>query len=406
VIRTSSNNGTSWVDLSTSFFSPLFPESKLYYNNGRYFLLTSQSGDSSPTPSNIAYYADASNLSNWTSIAAFSNGTCLNGFASDGSSTLLAVGSNGPYASSTFVGFKSTDNGTTWTALPSAPFTYSAGTSAISNAYYAYGRWVVVGRNNMGFTGISFSTDLTTWAEETGLGPGTIQVATEDGGAWQFGGTTSWYSGYWSNSTIVLDPGNPVGLSSNTKRFLAQPASTGTPSLTLTLPYDASDIQFVAPTVLPTILWQYVPISPVTIQAQTNTPGEFLYYYAAGLPDGLRFTTDDLSGSFGIVSGTSARYSDAAQRVLIYAASANTTKLNVLQLGLRTILPTVTRQQSGAGAYTSLVRQYTVVNAAQNSVNGKTLPATYPPLGEYTRPYPPDVVATPFDPKCCGTTPS
>ena len=404
VIRTSSNNGVTWADISTNAFTPLQPESKLYYNNGRYFLLTGIPGDNNP--SNIAYYANASNLSNWTSISDFPDKTCINGFASDGVNTLLAVGSNGVFASSTSACFKSTDNGTSWTALPTSPIAYSGGVSAISNAHYAYGRWVVVGRNNTGFTGISFSTDLTTWAEEAGLGPGTIQVATEDGGAWQFGGKSPWYSGYWSNSNIVLEPGNPVGLNSNTKRFLARPVSTGTPSLTLSLPYDASDIQFVAPTTLPTILWQYVPISPLTIQAQTNTPGEFLYYYAAGLPDGLRFTTDDVSGSSAVLSGTSVRYSDAPQRVLIYAAGINTTKLNVLQLGLRTILPTVTRQQSGAGAYTSLVRQYTVVNAAQNSVNGKTLPATYPPLGEFTRPYPPDVVTTPFDPKCCGKAPS
>ena len=407
VIRSSSNNGQTWVDLSTNFFSPLFPESKLYYNSGRYFLLTSQSGDSVPAPSNIAYYADASNLSNWTSISAFPSGTSLNGFASDGSNTLLAVGSNGSFASSTSACYKSVDNGTTWSALPTSPIPYSAGISAISNAYYAYGRWVVVGRNNTGFVSISFSTDLTSWTEEPGLGPGTIQVAVEDGAAWQFGGGNIWYSAYWSNSSITgFQTGNPAGLNSNTKRFLARPVSSGTPSLTLTLPYDASDIQFVAPSTLPTILWQYVPISPITVQAQTLTPGEFLYYYAAGLPDGLQFTTDDLSGSSAVISGTSAQYSDAPQRVLVYAASEGTTKLNVLQLGLRTILPTVTRQQSGAGAYTSLVRQYTVVNAAQNSVNGKTLPATYPPLGEFTRPYPPDVVARPFDPKCCGTAPS
>jgi hypothetical protein len=67
---------------------------------------------------------------------------------------------------------------------------------------------------------------------------------------------------------------------------------------------------------------------------------------------------------------------------------------------MRTILPTVQKQQTSAGSWTSLVRQYTVVNAAQNSLNGKTLPSTEPPLGEFTRPEPPDVVSATGDPNC------
>ena len=47
-----------------------------------------------------------------------------------------------------------------------------------------------------------------------------------------------------------------------------------------------------------------------------------------------------------------------------------------------------------------MVRQYTIVNAAQNSLNGKTLPATEPPLGEFMRPEPPDAVNVLPCPKC------
>jgi hypothetical protein len=64
------------------------------------------------------------------------------------------------------------------------------------------------------------------------------------------------------------------------------------------------------------------------------------------------------------------------------------------------IVPSIERQQTSAGSWTSLVRQYTVVNAAQNSVNGKVRPATESLLGEFIRPEPPDVVSATGDPNC------
>ena len=69
-----------------------------------------------------------------------------------------------------------------------------------------------------------------------------------------------------------------------------------------------------------------------------------------------------------------------------------------MPIAMRTILPTVQKQQTSAGAWTSMLRQYTVVNAAQNSLNGKTLPATESILGEFTRPEPSDSVKE--DPAC------
>jgi hypothetical protein len=59
---------------------------------------------------------------------------------------------------------------------------------------------------------------------------------------------------------------------------------------------------------------------------------------------------------------------------------------------MRTILPTVTKQQTSAGAWTSLVRQYTTVNAAQNARDQRVFAAVDRTLGEFTAPYPPDVV--------------
>jgi hypothetical protein len=74
--------------------------------------------------------------------------------------------------------------------------------------------------------------------------------------------------------------------------------------------------------------------------------------------------------------------------------------VTLLTLGFRVIVPSIERQQTSAGSWTSLVRQYTVVNAAQNSVNGKVRPATESLLGEFIRPEPPDVVSATGDPNC------
>ena len=106
----------------------------------------------------------------------------------------------------------------------------------------------------------------------------------------------------------------------------------------------------------------------------------------------------DASGIEASITGTSSQFSDTFQRVTLYAVVGP--KVGTLPLGMRTIPPTVQKQQTSAGAWTSLVRQYTVVNAAQNSINGKALPSTEPPLGEFTRPEPPDSVNDTTCKKC------
>jgi hypothetical protein len=168
------------------------------------------------------------------------------------------------------------------------------------------------------------------------------------------------------------------------------------------IPYDASGIAFTSPTQTQYTNWQFVPISTIDVTATNPVPGNFLYYYASGLPRGLTFTPDG-AGVAATITGTPSQFSDAFQRVVLYAAlspGGGGGGVAALPLSMRTILPTVQKQQTSAGAWTSLVRQYTVVNAAENSINGRTLPATEPPLGEFTRPYPPDEVSVLPCPKC------
>jgi hypothetical protein len=187
-----------------------------------------------------------------------------------------------------------------------------------------------------------------------------------------------------------------VSFSSNTattlgysnKSLLAWTASTGTPSLTLSIPYVGSNFQWVSPVETSYTNWQFIPISPITLQADSST-GTFLYYYASGLPDGLDLSLDAV-GSQATIRGTSVVFSDAPKRVLLYANDGTTTLRR--ELGMRTIIPTVQKQQTSAGAWTSLVRQYTVVNAAQNARDQRVFATVDRLLGEFTAPYPPDVV--------------
>ena len=55
------------------------------------------------------------------------------------------------------------------------------------------------------------------------------------------------------------------------------------------------------------------------------------------------------------------------------------------------------KNQTSAGAFTSMIRQYTEVNAAQNARDSKVFPTQNNSLGEFQSPYKPDVI-TPY--KC------
>lgn len=388
ILRTSSDNGATWVDTSTSLFVDVNSNTKLFYNAGRYFVMT----DSNAT--RPLYYAEASNLSSWSIPTGLASPASYNDFAAS-NNTLLIVGSNG--ASSAC--YSSSNNGTTWTALPTDPYTYS-GSAKFNTATYAHGLWTVSGQDSAGDYIVATSSNLSTWTLPFIGTPqsGAALVACEDGGAFQFlGGGIGSLAGRWtSNGNIALDVVASPGIflpAFSTKRLVAQSYSNGTPTLTLSIPYDPSGIAFVSPTQSSYLNWQFVPISPITVQA---TPSQFLYYYVSGLPDGLTFT-NDASGLLATISGTSVRYSDASQRVLLFAALGS--NVAARSFTMRTILPTVTKIQSGASGVTSLLRQYTEVNAAVTARDSKALPAMEYRLGEFTSPEPPSVITATSD-KC------
>jgi hypothetical protein len=85
--------------------------------------------------------------------------------------------------------------------------------------------------------------------------------------------------------------------------------------------------------------------------------------------------------------------------IIVYARDS-TGAVTEFVLTLDVQIPRVIRTQTGAGAYTSLVRQYTEVNAAQNSRDSRVFPSQERALGEFMAPDAPSVV-TPDTCKTC-----
>jgi hypothetical protein len=390
ILRTSSNNGASWVDTSLNQFVDINSNTKLYYNNSRYFVLPGA------TATNPLLYAESSNLSSWTAPT-FSSGDIFNDMAFS-NNTAVVVGSNG----SSSACYRSSNNGGTWTALSSSPIAYS-GAAEINAVSYAYGQWSVAGRNAAGNVSMSFSTDLTTWGQSNIGLSGRLTASVEDGSAWLWAGTTGGITSVW-NSNASLDLGytgwQPSGLPSvGSKRIVATALPPTWPSaLTFSMPYDPGVMTWLSPTRTSYINWQYVPIQPIegTVNVSDITPAA-VYYYAYGIPEGFTFFVDDFARTF-TITGTSPTFNDAPQNVFVFASyfgdTSNYTDIKILPLGLsmKTLIPTVQKQQSGAGAWTYLLRQYTEVNAAVSSRDNKAIASIEYRLGEFTRPEPPSVV--------------
>ena len=108
---------------------------------------------------------------------------------------------------------------------------------------------------------------------------------------------------------------------------------------------------------------QYVEISPITVTA--SGVGTVYYFIdALELPVGLRF--DPLTRQ---ITGTPARTGTFETRVF----AKDNAGVTILTLVFTIIIPRIIKQQTSASAYTSMVRQYTLVNAAQNARGNRVL---------------------------------
>jgi hypothetical protein len=135
--------------------------------------------------------------------------------------------------------------------------------------------------------------------------------------------------------------------------------------------------------------YEYVPITPIQLSA-TGTGIVYFFVTSSDLPQGLTF--DRVTNT---ISGTPMRVGTFFANILVKDDAG----VRGLGLTLNVLKPFVEKRQSSAGAYTSYLRQYTVVNAVQNAINTHVLPESTT-LGSFMAPQPQDVTLATVDPKC------
>jgi hypothetical protein len=118
-----------------------------------------------------------------------------------------------------------------------------------------------------------------------------------------------------------------------------------------------------------------------------------VYFFVADsdLPPGL-----DFNPLTNILSGNSVNIGNASTLIYVQDSSG----ITIERLSFTTILPRVIRKQDGAAAYTSLLKQYTEVLAAQSGRDQRMLPNQEVRLGEFMSPVPPTVITKTFTTDC------
>jgi len=138
---------------------------------------------------------------------------------------------------------------------------------------------------------------------------------------------------------------------------------------------------FVSPSKTEYILYQYMPLQPIQITA-TGTGIVYLFLLNSSLPQGLSF--DPTTGQ---ITGTPTKENQRGS-FTIYAK--DDVGISTLTISYQVLIPNFIKQQNGAGAFTSLVRQTVEVNAAEYSVNNEVYPAGVTTLGSFMSPAAPD----------------
>jgi hypothetical protein len=377
-----------------------------------------------PTSGNTSMARSTDEGSNWTNVATgFAQETAY--FSLDDPNVWIATGSDffkswdtiTSYSSPTDTIKYSTDEGVTWSNV-------SGGFNVFGlEVYYASNTWVATGITyETGFFGngykfeVRYSTDGSNWnvadisssyifGSLSGLRPqppiplGSLMY---DGSNWNVFAYRENPSSPGSFLTEIYSHDNVTSLSSNwtsnvvtgfesysNVRFtrVTSPVyvRTGTPTLA-TFSFDSlppNGPVFTSPTQTSYIFYQFMKLVPITF----NAVGTGRVYYLVDsndLPLGLSF--DPIGQT---ITGSPMRLGN--NPIILYAK--DDIGVTRLVLDTTTIIPRIIKNQTSAGAYTSLIRQYTEVNAADNARNNRTLPSQNKNLGEFQSPYKSDVIS-------------
>lgn len=191
----------------------------------------------------------------------------------------------------------------------------------------------------------------------------------------------------WTSNDITTSFPN-FGSNTELTSYVAETLDPGADITTITFPLPNNGPTFVSPAQSTFVVWQYMPVPAITFTAVGTAP---ISYFISSLPVGLSWnsTTRSVTGSC-MRTGT--------QTFTVYAEDG-VGGVTAFPVTLLVEVPRIIKKQTSAGAYTSLVRQYTDVNAAQTARDSRALPDQTTGIGEFASPYPPSVV-TPSNCPC------
>jgi hypothetical protein len=176
-----------------------------------------------------------------------------------------------------------------------------------------------------------------------------------------------------------------ASVTTNTLLYIDFTSFSGSGTGTIHIPTELSTLSFSQPTQTDFTLFEYVSYS---IPIQAIGSASFIYYYSSAIPNGFEFLKNNI-GTTATLSGISATI--ANQGIIIYAKTENGYPVSI-SISLRTITPFFVSPQIGAGAYTALLKNDVLGNAAQNARDSRTFPEVNPLAGPLMAPRAPDVV--------------
>jgi len=176
-----------------------------------------------------------------------------------------------------------------------------------------------------------------------------------------------------------------LSITTTTPVYIDFSSFSGSGTGSIHIPTELSTLSFSQPTQTDFTLFEYVSYS-IPIQAVGSA--SFIYYYSSAIPNGFEFLKNS-SGTTATLSGISATIVN--QGIIIYAKTESGYPVSI-SISLRTITPFFVSPQIGAGAYTALLKNDVLGNAAQNARDNRTFPEVNPLAGPLMAPRAPDVV--------------
>ena len=154
------------------------------------------------------------------------------------------------------------------------------------------------------------------------------------------------------------------------------------------IPTELSELTFIQPTQSAFTFFQYVSYS---IPFQVSGSSEFIYYFTSSIPTGFQFIKDSV-GISATISGIPSTLAD--QSIIIYAKTGSGYPISII-ISFKTLTPFFVNPLVGAGAYTALLRNDVLGNAAQNARDKRVFPQVNPLAGPLMAPRAPDVTTPP-----------